>query len=382
MSQTQPEQNEAFALIIDASSSAAPHVEETRRVAQLIRGLTGVFDEEQFKLFILGDTAPTPSAFLKQTSPSGVGRQHRACSLIAPTMEALVREAQRRSVIIVGSGEIFDLHDWLGDPRVNGWLLVRTGERSLQGPGGIVSEIIPEQLGGDIDTLLSYFSRFTPWSAEPPRTAQRSDAYKWRVDASGYPLVFVEPLDAYVHLFPVTKPQFERFIASGRYLGFDDAWYQEILTLNPRASYRSPHVHPRERLFMTGVTAEEALAFGRWVGRDYGLLTAEEWRTCYEWFDGRPAPPPLAGLSERLSLDARAVWDIVEEQWLEPHRRSSLRELSLITQGILEWVVELPGRYCGLGEPAASNLQRKVGDPVRPVGQGRLRNLGFRLKAR
>jgi hypothetical protein len=74
----------------------------------------------------------------------------------------------------------------------------------------------------------------------------------------------------------------------------------------------------------------------------------------------------------------------VEGQWLEERRQPSLQELSLMTQGILEWVIERPGRYCGLGEPATSKSQRKAGDPVRPLGPDprRLKNLGFRLRTR
>lgn len=384
MSQPPPNQNEAFALIIDTSSSAVSDLDEARQAAEQIYDLAGPEQAEQFKLFMLGSTTPVLPITLSQSSPPGVVQQSQACSLIAPIMEVLVRDEQRRSVIIVGNGEIFDLDDWTGDPRVDGWLLVRMGERSLRGPGSRVSEITADQLNGDMDTLLSYFSRFTREPAEPARHAQDPGAYGWRVDASGYPLVFVEPLEAYVQLFPVTKPQFEKFIATGRQQELDDEWYEELLTLNPRASYRSPEVRVRERLFMTGVTTDEALAFGRWLGRDYALLNAEEWCTCYEWFAAQPAlsaPPDLSG---RLSQDALAVWGIVEGQWLEQCRQPNLRELSLMTQGILEWVVERPGRYCGLGEPAASKFQRKAGDPVRPTGSGprRLKNLGFRLRTR
>jgi hypothetical protein len=382
MSQPPPEQGESFALIIDTSSSATPYIDEARRIAQLIYDLTGVLDEEQFRLFMLGSPTPISPTALKQTSPPGVNRQPQACSLIAPIMEALVRDEQRRSVIIVGSGEIFDLDDWTGDPRVDGWLLVRTGERSLQGRGGGVSEITADQLSGDIDTLLSYFSRFTPEAAESKRPGNGSCAYEWRVDPSGYPLIYVEPLSAYVQLFPVTKPQFEKLIATGKNREFDDEWYEEILSMNPRASYRRSDMPPSERLFMTGITPDEALTFGRWMGRDYGLLTAEQWRTCYEWFGGRAMTSAPPDLSACLSPDARALWDTVEGRWLEQHPQPSLRELSLMTQGILEWVVERPGRHCGLGEPAASKFQRKADDPVHLVGRPRLKNLGFRLRTR
>ena len=92
--------------------------------------------------------------------------------------------------------------------------------------------------------------------------------------------------------------------------------------------------------------------------------------------------PDYIEICDRLSRDALGVWEMVEGHWLEPSRQPNLRELSLMTQGVLEWVTERPGRYCGLGEPAASKLQRRAEDPVRPVGQGRLRNLVFRLRVR
>lgn len=382
MSEQPPEQNEAFALIIDTSASAAPYLDDARHIAQQIYDLIGVVNEEQFKLFMLGSTTPISLTALRQTGPPSTGRQSQPCSLIAPIMETLVQDEQKRSVIIVGNGEIFDLDDWTGNPNINGWLLVCIGEQSLQGPDGRVSEIIAEQAGGDVDTLLSYFSQFPRKGAEPPRCSQNGSAYEWRVDATGYPLVFVEPLGAYVHLFPVTKPQFEKFISSGGRREYGDEWYEKILALNPRASYRSPDVPTREQVFMTGVTPEEALAFGHWLGRDYALLTAQEWDICHKWFGEQAVLPTPQDLCGPLSQDASAIWEMVEGEWLEQDSQTNLGKLSLMTQGILEWVVERTGRYCGLGEPAGSKLHRRAEDPVRPVGQGRLRNLGFRLRAR
>ncbi len=382
MSQPQPDPDEAFALIIDTSSSAAPSLDDARRTAQLIYDMTGVADEERFRIFMLGNTTPISLAALKQTSPPGVVRQSQPCSLISPIMETLVREGKRRYVIIVGSGEIFDLEDWAGDPKVDGWLLVKVGERSLQGAEGRLSEITADQINDDIDTVLSYFTRPMTWSVETPRYAREPDSFRWAVDAAGYPLVFAEPLGAYVQLFPVTKPQFERFLASGKHHEFGDDWYEEILKMNPRASYRSTELTARERLFLTGIKPDEALAFGHWMGRDYSLLTAQEWAACYEWFGTRAAPSLPRDISCRLSPDALAVWGVVEDRWLEGSRQSSLRELSLMSEGILEWVVERPGRYCGLGEPPATKMQRKADAPVRPLGQPRLRNLGFRLRVR
>jgi hypothetical protein len=384
MFEPSPNASEAYALIIDTSSSAGPDLNEARKMAQRIYYMTGAEGFEQlklFKIFMLGSTKLVSPATLDETPPPGVGGQPKPCSLIAPIMEALVREERKRRIIIIGNGEIFDLDDWIGDPRVHGWLLVKTGEQSLQKAGGRVSEISLGQVSDKIETLLSYFNRFTREALEPPRRNHDPDAYKWRVDASGYPLIFVEPLGTFVQLFPVTKPQFEKFLASGRRPDFGDEWYAERLSANPRASYWSTYIPERARLFMTGITPDEALAFGRWLGRDYSLLSAEDWSACYEWFAEQPVPSVPPDIAGRLSQDALGVWKTVEGQWLESHWEPSFRELSLMTQGILEWVVERSGRYCGLGEPA-SKFQRKANDPVRPVGQRRLKNLGFRLRMR
>jgi hypothetical protein len=382
MSQQPPEQNEAFAVIIDTSSSAALHLEEARRIAQLIHDMIGVVDEEQFKLFVIGSASPISLTSLRQIGLPNAARQSQPCSLIAPIMETLVREERKRSVIIIGDGEIFDLDDWTDHSSVDGWLLVRTGEKSLQSPDGRIAEITLEQIGGDADTLLSYLTRFPQTETQAQPRSENGYEYQWRVDATGYPLVFVERVQAYVQLFPVTKPQFEKFISSGARREYGDEWYEQIIKLNPRASYRSPDVPAREQLFMTGLRPVESLAFARWMGRNYALLSTQEWIDCNEWLGEQTAPPVPPDLRDHLSRDALRIWEMIEEQCLERSREPNLRELSLMTQGILEWVIERSGRYCGLGDPASSKLQRKIDHPVYPIGQGRLRNIGFRLCTR
>jgi hypothetical protein len=380
MSQPLSDPNEAIALIIDTSSSANSKLNEAQDMAHEISSM-GL---KQVQLFRLGSPEPILPETLQDPLPQGVNQQYQSCSLITPIMEKLVREEQKHRVIIIGSGEIFDLDDWVDDPRVEGWLLIRTDEQSLQGLAARLSEITLDQIAERAETLLSYFSRVTGWTAESPGRVYSPGAYEWKVDASGYPLIYVEPLDTFVQLFPVTKPQFEKFIAAVRRHDLDDKWYTEILSLNPRASYRNQDIPVRERLFMTGITTDEAMSFSRWLGRDYTLLSAEEWRICYEWFAEKPVSSIPLELAERLSRDALAIWNIVEGQWLEERQQPNLQELSLMTQGILEWVIERPGRYCGLGEPASSEYQRKAFDAVRPLGTEprRLKNLGFRLRKR
>jgi hypothetical protein len=299
--------------------------------------------------------------------------------LITPIMETLARDGRKRSVIIIGSGQIFDLDDWTDHPSFDGWLLVQTGKESLQSPDGRIAEITLEQISGEAEILLSYFTRFPPRETEPPSLDQNGYEYRWDVDATGYPLVFVEPLKAYVQLFPITKPQFEKFISSGARREYGDEWYDVINALNPRASYCNRDVPAREQLFMTGLTPVESETFGRWLGRSYALLTAQEWSACYNWFGEQAAPTVPLDLYDRLSRDALGIWEMVQDQWLEQSRPPTLRELSLMTQGILEWVVEQPGRHCGLGDPVSSQSQRRPEHPVHPIGESRLRNIGFRL---
>lgn len=383
MSHSPPDESEAFALIIDTSSSEAMELEEAWQMAESIYSLSAA---DEFKVFMLGNPAPLPPAALKQTRPPEVNRQSRPCSLIAPIMDSLVREERKHSVIIVGSGRIFDLDDWIDDPRVAGWLLVLIGAQApLQGADGRIPEIKAEQIGGmDTDALLDSFTRLPPPAPQESKRVDDPGPYEWQLDATGYPLIFVKPLEAYVHLFPVTKPQFERFVATGKGHGMDDRWYEERDASNPRASYRNPDVPALERLLMTGVSTDEALAFSRWLGREYRLLSADDWINYYEWLGGNPAPAVPRGLAGRMSRDALAIWNIVEVQLLDRRGPIDLRQLSLMRQGILEWVVELPGMYHALGDPAGDKSMRKFSEPVCLLGAEprRRKNLGFRLRTR
>lgn len=373
---------ESIALVIDISFSATSAWEKTRLTAQRIQllweGSTAV------KLFMLGSRGELPSDTLKQTTPPRFGLNDEPCSLIAPIMEELRLGDQQHLVIVVGSGEIFDLPDWIGLSIVDGWLLVCTGDWSLQGESGRIREITPDQIR-DQQTLLSYVTTIPQQQADRLCEAEDDEgSSQWAVDPSGYPLIWVDPLGSFVHLFPITKPQFERFMVSGDQKGLGDEWYSEILRISPRASYRSRDFPFPEHLFMTGITTDEASLFSRWLGRHYRLLTAEEWCLCYEWLESHSASSIPPGLTQRLSGDAKMIWTVIRDNRMEKRECPSLRELSLMTKGILEWVVERPGRYCGLGEPASNDYQRKACDPVHPLGAEprRLKNLGFRLHTR
>ena len=55
-------------------------------------------------------------------------------------------------------------------------------------------------------------------------------------DPVGFPMIWIEEIGAFMHWLPVTKIQFEKFVASSSGGFFDDAWYRRILDLNPRVA--------------------------------------------------------------------------------------------------------------------------------------------------
>jgi hypothetical protein len=330
-------------IVLDASQSALPFWDETKALALEV-GAT-LPEQSPPEVYRLNSSQAQTLASLFDGEEDVTYQRATACSLIAPVMRVLcARREQVDALILIGNGEVFDLADWLEDPLIDRWVLVRTGPDKLVGD---VKEGVEELCG---DPLPAVYERLcAPPSRHPPRPpapfapAAINDG-GWRVDRSGYPLVYVKPLQRYVHLFPVAKPQFERFLADEGQAGWGDEEYAEMLKLNPRASFRAADRSDYVRLFLTGVRPDEAKAFGGWLGDEYELPDEQQWKTFYDWL-GRQAivgPPP--GLAE----DAQAVWQEVAT------RRSSrtLLELSLMTEGVREWVRTGPEKYGGLGRPA------------------------------
>jgi Sulfatase-modifying factor enzyme 1 len=376
MDQSSTNEKELLALVFDASSSAEPYLSEIWEATKAIESILGV---EELELFMLGNGTSVSPSTLSQSRPPTVSHQRRPCSLLAPIMETLMRERKRFSVVIVGNGEIFDLDDWADESLMDGLLLVQAGPDSLKKPTTYVNEINIEELDTQSDNLHELFSRSKHAADESTKTSAKPDDHKWRVDSTGYPLIFVKTLGIYAQLFPVTNPQFEKFIATRRQSEFDDEWYNHLLSMRTRESYRDEDVN-LANLFITGITTDEAKSFCRWLGRDYRLLTAEEWRACHSWFESQPPPSLTADLSALLSRDAMEIWAQIERNKFHQYPDMKLQDLSMMKQGILEWVAEMPGKYHGIGDPVAVKSLRNVYDPVDPLGtEPRLGNLGFRV---
>lgn len=197
-------------------------------------------------------------------------------------------------------------------------------------------------------------------------------------DRCGFPLVRLPRLRLEAGLLPVTKVQLERFLAEPA--GFGDGWYDRVLHLHSRCSYRAFAAAERERLFLGGILPEEAVAYASWLSEGFDLPTVEEWRQL--WL-------ALAG-EQPLGAEEVAAWRpgparAIVEQLLAQLPARSLLDLSLMRGGLVEWVREGAG-WVGLGAPRPefkAHLWDPLQDVVRPVQAGeRVGYFGFRLVRR
>jgi len=180
-------------------------------------------------------------------------------------------------------------------------------------------------------------------------------------DPTGFPMVKLRRFD--IQLLPVTKVQFETFMAeSGE---FGDSWYEEILSVSPRASYRNCANENRENVFITGLLPQEIMKFARWMGEGFALPTVAEWRDIYGCLSyefikeyeqliskcpSQQASCLLKRLGEQLGIDS----------WLK---------ISLMKDGLLEWTMD-GNAWVGLGSPRSEflpNLYNPFGEVVRPI---------------
>ncbi|MCL6533662.1 MAG: formylglycine-generating enzyme family protein [Armatimonadetes bacterium] len=180
-----------------------------------------------------------------------------------------------------------------------------------------------------------------------------------------------------IHLLPVTKIQLEQFLAEPNEFG--DQWYEALLKVHRRVSYRHFSANEREYVFVGGILPDEALAFTRWLGEGYRLPTVAEWRALYRQMEQSPIEERAwRRLLKACCPSAKAIL-----KRLRAHLRPShWLELTLLTGGLVEWVQE-DGCYVGLGKPRPAfhpnlwNPLEEVIHPLQPVQ--RMPYFGFRL---
>jgi hypothetical protein len=152
------------------------------------------------------------------------------------------------------------------------------------------------------------------------------------------------------------------------------------LALNPVTSPHHFISEERERLFVTGILPDEALAFARWMGDGFDLPTAREWREVYAAL--RRVPPPRQNpLLEAVDGVAKAMLERLSRQV----EIRSLRDYALMEGGLVEWVRH-EKRLVGLGVPRPefhANLWDPLVNEVKPIRlDQRIPYFGFRLVRR
>jgi len=329
-----------IALVADASDSAAPFWEQTAKtVADLIVALS---DDSVLSVHLLGTCLHWESEDWRPNMPIPP-ETSRSGSFLAPVMAELRKMGVVPDVaIIVGTGEVFDLKDWASSMPC--WILVRVGDGSLQNADGRLPELTADEPDRLVDLLHT-----TPSDISRPSLSGQEGRveHQWRLDLTGYPLVYVPPVRAYVHLFPVAKPQFECFLAEARLSGYGDTWYAALLGINPRISPAAVSSTNYEQLFVTGLLPDEVQAYIYWHGQGFGLLSSGQWLETSRWMETEGLSVLPADLERDLAPTARQLWDGLLR---ELHPRTLL-DLSLMRAGVVEWVHE-SGRPClGMGQP-------------------------------
>jgi hypothetical protein len=102
------------------------------------------------------------------------------------------------------------------------------------------------------------------------------------IDKSGFPLVSRQGWPFFISLFPVSKFQFEQFLAAvGTHHGkYTDSWYRELIRLNPRCAWHQMREKPWQ-LYLTGLKLDDIQDFLKFLGSGYRLPEDDEWRALH-----------------------------------------------------------------------------------------------------
>src|SRR5581483_1252155 len=109
---------------------------------------------------------------------------------------------------------------------------------------------------------------------------------QWSSDRAGFPVVELPEIGLAVHLLPVAKCQFERFLwepvvqsaEADQAALYGDAWYAELLDALPRVALGHAQPDTLESLFLGGIRPTEVVGFARWLGPGYDLPRVDDWR--------------------------------------------------------------------------------------------------------
>ena len=299
-----------------------------------------------------------------------------ALSLMAPALREIARsEKAARAIVLVADDPIHDLDDWLGSRLACARIRASNGKTSVATSG-----LIDMGTNGvdDLPDMLS--SRMERSSVRSELSATGIVRHDWRVDTTGWPMIWIPPISAYLHFFPVAKPQFEHNLAIAQNPGLNDDWYTALLRLNPRVSPWASSLDKYEGLFVTGLLPDDARDMAVMAGGGYSLPTVAQWRKAYEWLGQQEVAALPYDILDALAPAALRTWNGLQHR-LTPAR---LQVFSLMRGGVIEWCANEHNPLVGMGQPRKefySNLTNPLtNDPHRPINANeRSRLYGVRL---
>src|SRR5262245_9465259 len=109
-------------------------------------------------------------------------------------------------------------------------------------------------------------------------TGWTTSCMRWSCDRTGFPVLELPALNLGVHLLPVAKAQFERFLAEPQRELYGDLWYEKLLDVSPRIAPREARAGDVESLLLAGILPAEISRFVEWLGEGFALPTTESWR--------------------------------------------------------------------------------------------------------
>ena len=301
-------------------------------------------------------------------------RGQHSFSVLAPVFQNLSRRKYPfpNLTIVVGAGQIFDLAEWRDQSYE--WLLVRTSEASLQEEGLDFPEVEADknEIALLLDDLLQEEGNEIRTSFP---SLQGFVHHEWTLDASGFPMIYVPPINGYLSLFPLSKVQLETLLASKRDRRYNDSWYQELLNVLPRTTFSKLGYQSYERLFVTGILPTEVLDITPWLGGEVTVPDSNAWRTAYRWMSKQSVSILPSELNQRLHPSARRLW-LALVKHLQPQ---TILQLSLMKNGIIEWIDDGSSTWAGLGK-TRPEFYPSFYDPLRdnpmlPVSQNRRNKL-------
>lgn len=214
---------------------------------------------------------------------------------------------------------------------------------------------------------------------------------QWKLDRTGFPMLWVDSIQAYMHWMPATKIQFENFLGATSDSRFDATWYDEILAVNERITPDAIRLHNYWKAFLSGVRPSEVENFARWQGEGYAIPTIQDWFTAYKSLKASPpvSSPlePIEGLRPRIKTLLSRLDAATNSALKEAGYERTLADQMVMRMGVMEWVAiqNQRSRWGGMGETyppfhgalfTPDHGQPSV--PNNPEGE-RLRHYGFRL---